>query len=84
MASRIPHFSGKKIGRVPREWFMPVLFGGTLGLLLLWQFPMEMLVALVAIYLTMIPLSIRRYALYERADKAAAAAAGQAPPTSGG
>jgi CDP-diacylglycerol--serine O-phosphatidyltransferase len=80
MASRIPHFSGKQIGRVPREWFMPVLFGATVLLLLLWQFPMEVLIALVAIYLAMIPLSIRRYARYERADKNVAVADPPAEP----
>jgi CDP-diacylglycerol--serine O-phosphatidyltransferase len=85
MASRIPHFSGKKIGRVPREWFMPVLFGGAVVLLLLWQFPMEMMTALVAVYLAMVPLAIRRHALYERADRAAAAAAaGEGAPPAGG
>ena len=41
MASRIPHFSGKKIGRIPREYFMVVLFGIAVALLLLATFPME-------------------------------------------
>ena len=27
MASRIPHFSGKRIGRIPRDLVIPVLFG---------------------------------------------------------
>ena len=75
MASRIPHFSGKRVGRVPREWFMPVLFGTTVFLLLLWQFPMEMLIALVALYLGLIPLSIRRHNAYMRADQLQAEAA---------
>ena len=83
MASRIPHFSGKKIGRVPREWFIPVLFGTAVFLLLLWQFPMEVLVVLVVMYLAMIPLSIRRYNSYLKADQAAAEAAAVAPAPSG-
>ncbi len=41
MASRIPHFSGKKIGRVPRDYVIVVLFGVVAGLLLLATFPME-------------------------------------------
>ncbi len=79
MASRIPHFSGKKIGRVPREWFIPVLFGTAVFLLILWQFPMEVLIALVVIYLGMLPLSMRRYAAYVRADQTAAEAAALVP-----
>ena len=35
MASRIPHFSGKKIGRIPPEYFMVILFGVAAILLLL-------------------------------------------------
>ena len=35
MASRIPHFSGKRIGRIPRDLVIPVLFGvGVTALLL--------------------------------------------------
>ncbi len=73
MASRIPHFSGKKIGRVPREWFIPVLFGTAVLLLLLWQYPMEVLIVLVVSYLGLIPLAIRRYNAFQKADLAAAA-----------
>ncbi len=35
MASRIPHFSGKRIGRIPREYVIPVLFGIAVIVLLL-------------------------------------------------
>lgn len=77
MVSRIPHFSGKQIGRVPREWFIPVLFGTAVFLLMLWQFPMEVLIGLVVIYLGMIPFSIRRHTNYQKADQAAAEAAEQ-------
>ena len=45
MASRIPHFSGKKIGRVPREYFIVALFGIVAAILLVAAFPMHMLVA---------------------------------------
>jgi CDP-diacylglycerol---serine O-phosphatidyltransferase len=75
MASRIPHFSGKGIGRVPRDWVIVVLFGVAAALLLIATFPMEMLVGLAVLYLGLIPLSIRRYRLYVDADQKAAAGA---------
>ena len=67
MVSRIPHFSGKKIGRVPREWFMPLLFGVMVALLLIATFPMQMLVILSGLYLALIPLAIRKYMAFARA-----------------
>ena len=45
MASRVPHFSGKSIGRVPREYVAVVLVGVAAALLLLFNFPMQALVA---------------------------------------
>ncbi len=74
MASRIPHFSGKKMGRVPREYVLPVLLGIVVCCLLLATFPMEMLVAGAFAYLASIPLAVRRFNDYAAAD-----AAGQAP-----
>lgn len=65
MASRIPHFSGKKIGRVPREYVIVVLFGIVASLLLLATFPMEMLIFLSLVYLATIPLAIRRFRAFE-------------------
>ena len=70
MASRIPHFSGKKIGRIPREYFMVVLFGVAVTLLLLATFPMEMMIVLSLAYMATIPFAVRRFRLYERADAA--------------
>jgi len=72
MASRIPHFSGKRVGRVPREWFIPVLLGILALLLLIVMFPMQMLFVLSLAYLLLIPLSVRRYLAYQRADEIAA------------
>jgi CDP-diacylglycerol--serine O-phosphatidyltransferase len=71
MASRIPHFSGKKMGRVPREYVLPVLLGIVVCCLLLATFPMEMLVAAACAYLVSIPFSVRRYDDYAAADAAA-------------
>lgn len=73
MASRIPHFSGKKIGRIPREYFMVVLFGIAAALLLLATFPMEVMILLSLAYMATIPLAIRRFRRYERDDAARAA-----------
>jgi CDP-diacylglycerol---serine O-phosphatidyltransferase len=80
MASRIPHFSGKKIGRVPREYVIPVLFGVAVVVLLLATFPMEVLVCLSFAYLASIPFAIRRARAYEAEDAAAAEGAGTDPP----
>ena len=45
MASRVPHFSGKSVGRVPREHLAVVLVGVAAALLLVFNFPMQSLVA---------------------------------------
>ena len=89
MASRIPHFSGKQVGRVPREWFIPVLLGILATLLLIVMFPMQMLCVLSLSYLLLIPLSVRRFLAYQRADdlaaeEAAAGKEGGAAPGSAG
>jgi CDP-diacylglycerol---serine O-phosphatidyltransferase len=84
MASRIPHFSGKRIGRVPREYVIAVLFGVVACVLLLAIFPMEMLICLTFLYLATIPFAIRRFNAYAAQDagRQAGAAAPQAPPAS--
>ena len=61
MASRIPHFSGKHIGRVPREMVLLVLFAVAAIILLVATFPMEMLVAMTLAYLCTIPFGVRYY-----------------------
>ncbi len=68
MASAIPHFSGKSIGRVPREQVIPVLFGVAVFVLLLATFPMEVLAALVVVFLALIPFSLRSHRRYLRRD----------------
>lgn len=70
MASRIPHFSGKKVGRIPREYVVPVLFGIAATLLLLATWPMEMLSVLCLAYIALIPVAVRRHARYAAADAA--------------
>ena len=73
MVSRIPHFSGKSIGRVPRDYVVLALFGVVVTLLLLATFPFEMLVVVSAVYVLMIPLSMRSFAAHSRADRIAEA-----------
>ena len=67
MASRIPHFSGKSIGRVPREHLAVFLVGVAAALLLVFVFPMEALIAVTLAYLGSIPLAIRRCRALDRA-----------------
>jgi CDP-diacylglycerol--serine O-phosphatidyltransferase len=68
MASRVPHFSGKSIGRIPREYVAPALIGVVAALLSIAYFPLEALVALTGVYLATIPFAIVRY---RRQDAAA-------------
>lgn len=72
MASRIPHFSGKRIGRIPRDLVIPLLFGVGVTAMLLAIFPMEILAVLGFSYLALIPLGVRRYNELARADAAKA------------
>ena len=77
LVSGIPHFSGKEMGRIPREYFLPVMLGAMAGLLLLASYPAEVLVVLTLLYLSLIPVAWRRYQAFERADAAAAQASGE-------
>ncbi len=75
MASRVPHFSGKVVGRVPREYVAVVLFALVAGILLLVNFPMEMLAAMTLAYLAAIPFSVRRFERLRRAEESSSGAA---------
>jgi CDP-diacylglycerol--serine O-phosphatidyltransferase len=66
MASRVPHFSGKSIGRVPREYVSVVLVGVAAALLILFDYPMQALVAVTLAYLASIPFAIKRYRALNR------------------
>jgi CDP-diacylglycerol--serine O-phosphatidyltransferase len=61
MASRVPHFSGKSIGRVPREYVAGVLIALAGALLTVAYYPVESLVALSLAYLGSIPFSVRHF-----------------------
>ena len=66
MVSSLPHYSGKKMGRVPRDKFVAVLFAVIVGILLLVTSTMEMLAFLSIGYLCLIPWSWRKYRHLER------------------
>jgi len=68
MASRIPHFSGKSIGRVPREYVAVVLIGLAAAILLLANFPLQTLVALTLAYLASVPVSVQRFNKLRRGE----------------
>lgn len=68
MASRIPHFSGKGLDRVPREYVILLLFVVTVLLGGLATFPIHMLAGLTILYLALIPFSIRHYRTLQRAE----------------
>jgi CDP-diacylglycerol---serine O-phosphatidyltransferase len=72
MASRIPHFSAKKIGRVPREYVIVVLFAIAAVILLLASFPMEVLACLSLVYLATIPWAVMKHRALAARDAAAA------------
>lgn len=74
LVSRIPHFSGKQMGRVPREYFLVVMLGVVAGILLLASYPAEVLVVLTLLYLGLIPVAWRRHQALTEADAARAAA----------
>ncbi|MCC2098466.1 MAG: CDP-diacylglycerol--serine O-phosphatidyltransferase [Hyphomicrobiales bacterium] len=70
MISSLPHYSGKKLGRVPRDKFVVVLFAVIVGILLLVTSTMEMLAILSIAYLGLIPWSYRRYRRLEKENAA--------------
>ena len=73
MVSRIPHFSGKQMGRIPREYLLLVMLGVVAALILLATYPAEVLVVLTLLYLGLIPVAWRRHKALEQADAERAA-----------
>ena len=67
MASRIPHYSGKRIGPIAPESFIVILFAVAVVLLLLATFPMEMMIVLSLAYLATVPFAVRQHRRLERA-----------------
>jgi len=80
MVSRLPVFSGKRVGkRVPPEFVLPLFVVAVLFFALLISFPWEVLTVGTLVYLGGLPLGWLSYREYQRKDVAAAAAA-VAPP----
>lgn len=73
MVSRIPTYSGKNLGRfVPRDYVLPILGLGAFAIIMLVSYPWELLTVLAAVYLALIPLSVRAYRRLKRQDAAKA------------
>ncbi|HXY58740.1 MAG TPA: CDP-diacylglycerol--serine O-phosphatidyltransferase [Methylocystis sp.] len=79
MASRIPHFSGKRLPKLERDQIIPLLFAAGVALVLLATYPMEMLAVLSLCYLASIPFGVRRYNELAR-EEASKVAGNSAPP----
>jgi CDP-diacylglycerol--serine O-phosphatidyltransferase len=84
MVSRLPVFSGKRVGkRVPPEMVLPVFVVVVLFFALLISYPWQVLTIGTLAYLACLPLGWRSYREYQRKDAAAAAAAGSAAGEAG-
>ena len=69
MVSRVPTFSGKTMGaRVRRDLVLPILGCAVLTFIFLISFPWETLTFFAAVYIAMIPLSIRSYRNHKAQD----------------
>jgi len=77
MVSRLPVFSGKRMGkRVSPEMVLPLFVVAVLFVALLISYPWEVLTVGTLIYLAFLPFGALSYRKYQRQDEAAAAAAG--------
>jgi CDP-diacylglycerol--serine O-phosphatidyltransferase len=82
MVSRIPTWSGKKIGaRVPRDYVLPVFVVVVLLVALLISFPWELLAFGSLAYLAAIPFAFAHYRRLERAHVVAAGGDAVHPPS---
>ncbi len=61
MVSRVPTFSGKGIGRVSREWVLPILAAATIIAALLVTYTWEVVTFAAFTYIAVIPVSIVSY-----------------------
>lgn len=81
MVSKIPTWSGKKIGaRVPREYVLPLFLVAVVMVALLISAPWEMLVVGCLAYLAAVPLAFMHYQKLDRAHATASAGTTHAPP----
>jgi CDP-diacylglycerol--serine O-phosphatidyltransferase len=79
LVSTIPTFSGKLAGeRIRRDYVLPIFMAVAVVVGLLLTYPYLTLAGIVASYLGLIPLSLRRYRWHEEQDRIAAAERPQA------
>lgn len=71
MVSQIPHFSGKSIGKIPRQYVAVSLIGVASSLLFMVYFPLLALVGLALFYLITIPFAYSRFQQLERENREA-------------
>ena len=76
MASRIPHFSGKRLGPIAPESFIVILFAVAAVLMLLAIFPMEMMIVLSLSYLASVPFAVLQHRRLDRTQGARRARSG--------
>lgn len=67
MVSRIPTFSGKGVGRVRREWVLPILAAVTIIVALLVTYTWEMVTFMALLYICLIPVSVLTYLRQKKA-----------------
>lgn len=85
MVSRLPVFSGKKLGaRVPREMVLPVIMLVILIIALLIAYPWHVLSAGTIMFLCSLPIGWRSYREYERMAAASVAAESAGPVVASG
>jgi CDP-diacylglycerol--serine O-phosphatidyltransferase len=83
MVSRLPVFSGKRVGkRVPPEMVLPLFVAFVLCFALLVSYPWQVLSVGTLVYLVCLPLGWFSYRDYQRKDAELAAAAPAATPAS--
>jgi len=61
MVSRVPTFSGKGVGRVSREWVLPILAAATIIAALLVTYTWEVVTFAAFTYIAVIPISVVSY-----------------------
>ena len=84
MVSKLPTWSGKVIGRrISRELVTPLFVSGVLIVAFLASFPWETMTVLTLCYLACLPLSLRSYHRYRRAEGGTSEAAADASDEGG-
>lgn len=74
MVSRIPTFSGKRLGfRIRRDEMLPVLLGVAMSVAILFNYPWITFCVLVVAYLALLPVSIWRYQYHQARTRSASA-----------